>query len=86
MPKAFDVTRPHTRVWLSVEESPVFKQARATADEQGVDQPPILTALRRYVALSGLLPVLAVATYSETHKRDLAEHPTLTRSESIGTA
>jgi len=35
-------------VRLSVEESPVFKQARATADQEHDDRPPILTVLRRY--------------------------------------
>src|SRR3954453_2533064 len=33
---------------LSVEESPVFKAARANADAEGDDKMPILTVLRRY--------------------------------------
>ena len=35
-------------VRLSVEESPVFEQARAHAEEAGEDRMPILTVLRRY--------------------------------------
>ena len=36
-------------------------------------------AIAVYVALAALVTIVAVATYSETSKRDLAEDPTLTR-------
>src|SRR4051794_17425427 len=36
-------------------------------------------AIAVYVALAAVLTIVAVATYSETSKRDLAEDPTLTR-------
>jgi MFS family permease len=36
-------------------------------------------AIAVYVALAAVLTIVAVATYSETGKRDLAEDPTLTR-------
>jgi len=36
-------------------------------------------AIAVYVAVAAVVTVVAVATYSETHKRDLAEDPTRLR-------